>query len=92
MQRFILGFIIIILIIAIIIGNCDDDSGYYEDRDTFVENEVEEEIKPVDFTSKTKVNEFLHAIYYDTTSLEIPISVKSVPEQILDRYAYITTC
>ena len=88
MQKFIIGFIVIVLILAIVIGNCSDDD-IEEEQVTFVdtgnENLTSEEI------IEEKGIEPTHTITYDTTAIEIPLSIRAFSEQILIRYAYTTS-
>lgn len=91
MKKFIIGFIIIVLFLAFVIGNCSSDSEDLEKPIPFVENEVPADSDTISIATEVTEEEPSHAVSFDTTALEIPISTKSMPEQILVRYAYTTS-
>lgn len=88
MQKFIIGFIVIVLILAIVIGNCSGDD-VEEEQVTFVETE-NEDLKVDEIIDDNKA-EPTHTLIYDTTAIEIPLSTRAFSEQILIRYAYTTS-
>lgn len=85
MKKFIIGFVVFILVIAIVIGNCSDDTYGIEESISFEESETKEETLIVD---DEKIEEPVSRQSYDTTAIEIPVLVQSVPEQIIIRYSY----
>lgn len=86
MKKFIIGFVVFILVLAIIVGNCTDQAVDSDDAVSFVD--VEKVENPV---AIEKEEESTHTVSYDSTSIEIPISLREMPEQILVRYAYTTS-
>lgn len=91
MHKFIIGFIVIVLILAIVIGNCSGDSEEFEDPVAFVEAEAPTEAQSIDIAPEIVEEEPSHVVSFDTTALEVPLSMRAMPEQILVRYAYTTS-
>lgn len=91
MQKFIIGFIVIILILAIVIGNCSGDSEDFEEPVAFVEAEAPIESQSIDIAPEIAEEEPTHIVSFDTTALEVPLSMRAMQEQILVRYAYTTS-
>ena len=86
MKRFIIVFILVILFLAIVIGNCSDDSIEIDEPITYLssaDNEKEQNNK------KEQVQETTLPI--GTRNIEIPASSHFVDEQILSRKAYTTS-
>ena len=91
MQKFIIGFIVIVLILAIVIGNCSGDSEEFEEPVAFVEAEAPTESQSIDIAPEIAEEEPTHIVSFDTTALEVPLSMRAMQEQILVRYAYTTS-
>ena len=88
MQKFIIGFIVVVLILAIVIGNCSSDD--IIDELVTVVDTTKEDTK-TDEEIKENVSEPTHKLVFDSTAIEIPLSIRTISEQLLVRYAYTTS-
>ena len=88
MKKFIIGFVVFILIIAIAIGNCSDDTYGVEESVSFEESEIKDATK---IENDEITEEPTPRQSYDSTAIEIPSLVRSAPEQIIVRYPYTTS-
>ena len=87
-MKYIVGFLLIIFVFAIIIRNNSNE--YVDDEpQSFAEVDFNDAQKP-EITEKN-VNEPTCSTRYDTIAIEIPKRIQQVSEQILSRYAYITS-
>lgn len=86
MKRFIIVFILVILFLAIVIGNCSDDSIEIDEPITYLSSTDDEKEQD---NKKEQVQETTLPI--DTRNIEIPASSHFVDEQILSRKAYTTS-
>ena len=98
MKKFIILFIASVLVIALIIGQCDDDTSelpveeIYEESDDslegqkvgFVSSGVEDEI----LEEKEEMGEDTSSKTVVIKSIEIPKILRDIPEQIISRKAY----
>jgi len=91
MKKFIIGFVVVIMLMAIIIGNCTNDSDVYEDLVPDVESDEVEVTNDEEVPAADDAEELPMTMEFDTTAMEIPKAEKSFPEQILVRYAYTTS-
>ncbi len=97
MYKIIIAFVLAVLIIAIGIGQCNNDdseldSEYYPEQ-IQKQSENSESVEDVDLEEKendveTEQKQENHDINYNTSTFETPRMVKSVPEQILERKSY----
>lgn len=93
MKKFIIIFIIAILLLAIIIGQCSNsgDSDYYDDEEI---EEFEGEQGEIPSAPSTLVDtpkgeqQATNSDVYDGTALELPNVTSDIPNQILKRIAY----
>lgn len=86
MKRFIIVFILVILFLAIVIGNCSDDSIEIDEPITYLSSADDEKEQN---NKKEQVQETTLPI--GTRNIEIPASSHFVDEQILSRKAYTTS-
>lgn len=86
MKRFIIVFILVILFLAIVIGNCSDDSIEIDEPITYLSSADDEKEQN---NKKEQVQETTLPI--GTKNIEIPASSHFVDEQILSRKAYTTS-
>lgn len=86
MKKFIIMFIAFIFILAFLIGQCNDDTpdAFYESDDVVEEPVVQE--KTEDDAPQKKLREDL-----STDAVEIPSVLSNVPEQFLNRKAYMVS-
>ena len=84
-------FIASILLFALIIGQCNDDSNDYENAlDDNIEEQKYSEIHDTNMSSDSHIetpDELIRSAL-DTNSVEIPLLKRRVPEQIIKRLAY----
>ncbi len=86
MKKFIIVFILVILFLAVVIGNCSDDSIEIDEPITYLSSTDDE--KELD-NENEQVQEAILSI--GTRNIEIPVSSHFVDEQILSRKAYTTS-
>lgn len=86
MKRFIIVFILVILFLAIVIGNCSDDSIEIDEPITYLSSADDEKEQN---NKKEQVQETTLPI--GTRNIEIPACSHFVDEQILSRKAYTTS-
>ena len=90
MKKFIIMFITSILLFALILGRCNDDS--YElagDVEANIEQSEVTESQKLGLISDVKeTKEENHRLPIDVNSIEIPNVLRNLPEQILKRKAY----
>ncbi|MBR8705634.1 DNA/RNA non-specific endonuclease [Bacteroides pyogenes] len=86
MKKFIIVFILVILFLAFIIGNCSDESMNIDEPITFISSTDEEEEQK---GKEESVRESVPPKH--DNHIEIPTSSHSVDEQILFRKAYTTS-
>lgn len=86
MKRFIIVFILVIFFLAIVIGNCSDDSIEIDEPITYLSSADDEKEQN---NKKEQVQETTLPI--GTRNIEIPASSHFVDEQILSRKAYTTS-
>lgn len=86
MKRFIIVFILVILFLAIVIGNCSDDNIEIDEPITYLSSADDEKEQN---NKKEQVQETTLPI--GTRNIEIPASSHFVDEQILSRKAYTTS-
>lgn len=85
MKKFIIMFIAFIFILAFLIGQCNDDTpdAFYESVDVVEESVIQEETE-VDDVPQKNLREDLR-----DDAVEIPKVLSDVPEQLLNRMAYM---
>lgn len=98
MKKFIISFISSILTIALIIGQCDDntpelpDEERYEESDDSSEDQIVElpssDVEEVKVEVKEETGEDASPQSIVINSIEIPKNLRDIPEQILIRKAY----
>ena len=86
MKKFIIVFILVILFLAVVIGNCSDDSIEIDEPITYLSST--DDGKELD-NENEQVQEAILSI--GTRNIEIPVSSHFVDEQILSRKAYTTS-
>ena len=86
MKKFIIVFILVILFLAVVIGNCSDDSVEIDEPITYLSSTDDEKEK---CGEKEQVQEATLPI--DNHNVEIPSSSNFADEQILFRKAYTTS-
>ncbi|MBQ9560758.1 MAG: DNA/RNA non-specific endonuclease [Prevotella sp.] len=86
MKKFIIVFILVILFLAVVIGNCSDDSIEIDEPITYLSSTDDEK-------NQDNKNEKVQAatLSIDTRNVEVPASSHFVDEQILSRKAYTTS-
>jgi len=86
MKKFIIVFILVILFLAVVIGNCSDDSIEIDEPITYLSSTDDEK-------NQDNKNEQVQAatLSIDTRNIEVPASSHFVDEQILSRKAYTTS-
>ena len=86
MKKFIIVFILVILFLAVVIGNCSDDSIEIDEPITYLSSTDDEK-------NQDNKNEQVQAatLSIDTRNVEVPASSHLVDEQILSRKAYTTS-
>lgn len=98
MKKFIILFIVSILVIALIIGQCDDNipeqpnEEFLEESDDFSEGLkaclIPSDVEEVEVEAKEEMSEETYPKTVVVNSLEIPKILRDIPEQILNRKAY----
>lgn len=92
MKKFIIIFVIGIFLLAFIVGKCNDD-----EMDEIAETEEVEHVKEDGYKDDIKETvvdvpeDNKQPLVLNTSALEIPRTLSSVPEQILVRIAYTTS-
>lgn len=88
MKKFIIMFIVSILVFALIIGQCNDDvSNLVDVEETYVDDEKADGKEPY-FLSGEEIKEKGLSIDVDVNSVEIPIVKECIQNQILKRKAF----
>ena len=98
MKKFIILFIVSIFVIALIIGQCDDDTPEVPNEELFEESDdssegqivslISSDDKEVKVEAKAETGEEISPQTVVVNSVEIPIIPREIPEQIITRKAY----